>query len=84
MEKAALTGLMPAMITRFQGDGSLDCQGIAQNVEFLIASGVSGIVVNGSTGEAIALTREERMQAVALSAEEKQCITQALQQTGLV
>lgn len=64
MPKMQFTGLMPAMITVFRADGSLDRPGIAQNVEFLIGCGVTGIVVNGSTGEAIALSAAERIQTI--------------------
>jgi len=54
-------GIIPAMITPFTESGEIDVSGIKATVDFLVDSGVSGILCNGSTGEAIVLTREERI-----------------------
>jgi 4-hydroxy-tetrahydrodipicolinate synthase len=60
---------MPAVITPFTDKGELDLVGLKANIEFYIDSGVSGLVINGSTGEAAALTREERIKTVKAAAE---------------
>jgi len=52
-------GLTVAMVTPFK-DGTLDLEATARLVEFLIAGGVEGLVVSGSTGEAATTTLEER------------------------
>ncbi|GAI04654.1 unnamed protein product, partial [marine sediment metagenome] len=55
------------MITPFTEKGEVDIEGIVENVEFLTKSGVHGIVVNGCTGEAVSLTREERTKVIRTS-----------------
>src|SRR5215831_1400131 len=52
-------GLSVAMVTPFQG-GGVDREATARLVEHMIAGGVQGIVVSGSTGEAATCTVEER------------------------
>lgn len=69
MARTAFTGIMPAVITPFTDKGELDIVGLKANMKFYIDSGVSGLVMNGSTGEAAALTREERMKTVKAAAE---------------
>lgn len=59
-EKARFHGIMPAMLAVFKADGELDLEGIKRNVQFYVDAGCSGIVCNGSTGEAVNLSREER------------------------
>ena len=55
------TGLYPALLVGFNTDNSLDLDGLKENVKYLMAQGCAGMCVNGSTGEASALTREERV-----------------------
>lgn len=55
------TGLYPALIVGFNADNTLDLEGLKENVKYLMAQGCAGMCVNGSTGEAAALTREERV-----------------------
>jgi 4-hydroxy-tetrahydrodipicolinate synthase len=52
-------GLTVAMVTPFK-DGALDLEATARLMEFMIAGGVEGLVVSGSTGEAATTTLEER------------------------
>ena len=52
-------GLTVAMVTPFK-EGHLDLDATARLVEFMIAGGVEGLVVSGSTGEAATTTLEER------------------------
>src|SRR5215213_4103624 len=53
-------GLMPAMVTPFDGQGELDLGAAEAVIERFVAAGVSGISPLGSTGEATHLTFEER------------------------
>lgn len=61
MKKMNFEGLMPAIITPMDKDGEIDFEGLKRNVEFHIDVGCTGIVANGSTGEAVNLSREERI-----------------------
>jgi 4-hydroxy-tetrahydrodipicolinate synthase len=57
--KMSFSGIIPAMLTPFKGNGDLDFDGLKKNVDFLIESGVSQIMCLGSTGEAATLSRDE-------------------------
>jgi 4-hydroxy-tetrahydrodipicolinate synthase len=63
IEPARLAGVWTALPTPFR-DGGLDEAALGAMIERQLAAGVHGLVVCGSTGEAAALTREERLQAV--------------------
>lgn len=63
-KKTVLSGVMPAMITPFTSDGKVNTAAIARGVERVARAGVSGVVCNGSTGEAVALTRDERKEVL--------------------
>lgn len=58
------TGVYPAMITSMKADGSLDIEGIKINAKALMDAGCSGLCINGSTGEAGFLSRDERVQVI--------------------
>ena len=60
-KKIKVEGIIPALLTPFTGAGELDVEGISKTVDFLIESGVSEVMCLGSTGEAAALTKEERI-----------------------
>ena len=60
MAQIKLEGLMPAMLAPFKENGDLYIDGLKKNVEFLKDAGCSGMVCNGSTGEAANLLKEER------------------------
>jgi len=64
MGKMKFEGLMPAIITPMDKDGGIDFEGLKKNVEFYIDAGCTGIVANGSTGEAVNLNREERIAVI--------------------
>jgi len=64
MKKMKFEGLMPAIITPMDKDGKIDFEGLKKNVEFYLDAGCTGIVANGSTGEAVNLSREERIEVV--------------------
>jgi N-acetylneuraminate lyase len=53
-------GLVPAVFTPMHMDGSLNLGQIGPIVDQLIAEGVRGLYVCGSTGEGVLLTSEER------------------------
>jgi len=55
-------GIYTPLVTPYHTDFSLNEPALADTVEHLIASGVHGIVVAGSTGEYYAQTAEERLE----------------------
>lgn len=55
-----LSGVYVVMTTPFKKDGSFDFEGIEQNIEYFIDSGVHGILVAGATGEFGVMSVEER------------------------
>lgn len=57
-----LEGLVAATFTPMTADGKIDCEPIGAMVDSLVASGVAGLYVNGSTGEGVSLTGRERRQ----------------------
>jgi 4-hydroxy-tetrahydrodipicolinate synthase len=63
-------GVLPALITPFTDDGeALDTDGLAANVNRLVAAGVGGLVPGGSTGEFTTLTHAERRELVEATVE---------------
>lgn len=54
-------GIYTPVITPLHNNGSIDKEGFAQVIEFLIDAGTHGIVVAGTTGEYYAQTMEERI-----------------------
>lgn len=63
MEEKRMRGLVVAAITPMNEDGSLDEAGVASFAEFLIQAGVHCLYPNGTNGESLLLTREERERA---------------------
>lgn len=57
-----LEGLVAATFTPLTADGKIDLAPIGAMVDTLVASGVAGLYVNGSTGEGVSLTGNERRQ----------------------
>ncbi|MGB0388709.1 MAG: dihydrodipicolinate synthase family protein [Ardenticatenaceae bacterium] len=57
-----MEGIYTPIITPFLADGTIDRDGFADMVEFLISSGVHCIAIGGSTGEYYAQTFEERVE----------------------
>tara|TARA_B110000438_G_scaffold190477_1_gene182122 strand:- start:593 stop:1495 length:903 start_codon:yes stop_codon:yes gene_type:complete len=60
-------GIYTPVITPFHNDGSIDEEGFAKVIEFLIDAGTHGIVVAGTTGEYYAQTTEERTHLMQLA-----------------
>lgn len=55
-----LSGVYAPITTPFDDRGNVDARGAASNIKALIAAGMDGIVVAGSTGEAPLLDEHER------------------------
>ncbi len=54
-------GVFPAVTTQFRADYSLDLDATAKVIAALIRDGVSGLVVCGTVGENLSLTRDEKV-----------------------
>jgi len=60
MESKDLKGVMPAIVTPFDGNGELDIEGLKRLTLFLLENGVHGIMTTGGNGEFPHLLREEK------------------------
>ena len=60
-----LNGIIPPLILPMTPDGGLDAASLRRQVDFMIAAGVGGLWVNGTTGEFYALEADERAAVVA-------------------
>jgi len=60
MDKKRLYGLVIATITPMNEDGSIDEQSVAAFAEYLVQAGVNCLYPNGTNGESLLLTKEER------------------------
>ncbi len=60
-------GIYTPVITPYRGDGSIDRDAFAAQIEFLIDAGVHGIVNGGSTGEYYAQSMAERVEMATLA-----------------
>lgn len=65
-----LEGSFPVLVTPMNEAAEIDWQGLRRNIEHFIAEGSPGIVVNGSTGEFVSLTKEERFKVVEVAVEQ--------------
>ena len=57
-------GIYPPVITPYREDHAIDWEGVDAMIEHLIAAGVQGIIVGGTTGEYYAQSAEERIALV--------------------
>lgn len=64
-----LKGTYTALITPFLPNGDFDEKGFRENIHFQIESGISGIVVLGTTAEAPTLTEEEQIRSIKIGVE---------------
>jgi len=53
-------GIIPAVVTPFRADDTIDLAALQSNVEALVAAGVHGLVATGTMGESASLDRDER------------------------
>lgn len=60
-------GVLPALITPFKKDDSIDENGFRENVSFVETGGISGIVSCGTTGESATLSTAEHEQLIDIS-----------------
>lgn len=63
-------GVIPAMVTLFKSDKSVDEEGLRKQVDFLIDGGVHGIIVLGSLGEFMLVEKEERKKIAEITVEQ--------------
>ena len=62
-------GIYPPVITPHLSSGEIDQNGFVEMIEFLIESGVHGLIVGGTTGEYYAQSKAERAMLIALASE---------------
>lgn len=67
---AKIEGVFPVLITPMLNEKEIDWEGFKNNIEHFINEGVGGIAINGSTGEFVSLTKEERFRAVEVAVEQ--------------
>ncbi|WP_339226906.1 4-hydroxy-tetrahydrodipicolinate synthase [Oceanobacillus sp. FSL K6-2867] len=65
-----IRGAYPVLITPMTQEQKIDWDGVKNNVNYFVDQGVAGIVINGSTGEFVSLSKEEKFQMVATVLEE--------------
>ncbi|PIC86273.1 4-hydroxy-tetrahydrodipicolinate synthase [Sporosarcina sp. P20a] len=63
-------GIFPVLVTPMLNQEEIDWDGFRNNIEHFIAENVNGIAINGSTGEFVSLTKEERFKAVEVAVEQ--------------
>lgn len=64
MSRELFRGCAPAVVCPMLLDGSVDYESFDRLIEHLINEGVSALVINGTTGEASTLSREEKIELV--------------------
>ena len=64
-----LKGSLVAIVTPMQAGGALDLHGFTKLIDFHVASGTSGIVVVGTTGESPTVDVEEHCQLIKIAVE---------------
>ena len=61
MARTKLEGIYIPVITPFNKDESINFSAIKEIAKYLAENGVTGIIPSGSTGEMIAMTKDEQM-----------------------
>ena len=56
----ALIGMGVALVTPFKQDGSVDHKALARVVEYNIINGTDYLVISGTTGESVTITKDEK------------------------
>src|SRR5271154_1005367 len=62
--KSPLNGIIPPMITPLRGRDELDLAGLERLIEHLLAGGVSGLFILGTTGEGPSLSYSLRRELI--------------------
>lgn len=65
-----LGGIIPALVTPFDGNGEVNNQELRKLVRLLLSEGADGFYVTGSTGECFLMSEEERIRVAAVVTEE--------------
>ena len=60
MQSSRFEGTGVALITPFKDDNTIDFQGLKRLLNHLISNGIDYLVVNGTTGESVTTTQEEK------------------------
>jgi len=61
VSREKLSGIYIPMVTPFNADESVNFSAIKEVTDFLVDNGVDGVIPSGSTGEMVALTKEEQI-----------------------
>ena len=56
----SLVGMGVALVTPFKSDLSIDHEALTKVVEFNIENGTDYLVISGTTGESVTITKEEK------------------------
>ena len=59
-------GVLPALVTPFSSDNSIDAESFRNIVNYVEEGGVSGVVVSGTTGESATLSTREHKELINL------------------
>ena len=65
-----INGVIPAMITSFNKDESINKEGIRKTINYLISKKVNGLYITGSTGETFLMSQDEKKQVIEIIVEE--------------
>jgi 4-hydroxy-tetrahydrodipicolinate synthase len=77
-----LRGIIPPVVTPLLADETLDLPGLRKHIDFMLAKGVHGIFVLGTTGEFYALDEAEKQQVVAAAVDHCRGRSQVFVGTG--
>lgn len=69
VDKSKFDGIIPALLTPFNADDTINYKALADVIEFNISKGVKGFYVCGSTAEVFLLSPEERRSLMKFCAE---------------
>lgn len=73
-----IKGAFPVLITPMDEFQEINWDGVKQNVNYFIEQKVAGIIINGSTGEFVSLSKEERFKMVETVLKEIDTVFQSL------
>ena len=65
-----INGVIPAMITSFNKDESINKEGIRKTINYLISEKVNGLYITGSTGETFLMSQDEKKQVIEIIVDE--------------
>lgn len=72
VSKKTLRGIIPPMVTPLAGDDELDCAALEKLIEHMIAGGVHGLFVCGTTGEGPSLSYRLRRELIRATCQQAQ------------